>query len=289
VIASVIVLQSLHGLSDREAADAVTFDLPWMAACGYPIDATGCRPSTLRYWRCRLAGSERPQRIFEAVRVVITATGVVAGRQRRALDSTVLDDAVARRDTVTQLIAVIGRVGREVPGARRVIPIEGTRLPALTGQDYASRGKPRIAWDDPDARDELVSARVGDALALLAGLDLEQIGAAGGKPADAVAVLAWWPGRTWNPPRTPTAPAAGGRSRAGPRRTDWSPPWTPTPGTPTRPGDRRQDGFKAHVVVEPDTGLTTAVRLTKTNGPENADATVGADLLTADTTITDST
>jgi hypothetical protein len=50
--------------------------------------------------------------------------------------------------------------------------------------------------------------------------------------------------------------------------------------------ERRQDGFKAHVVVEPDTGLTTAVRLTKTNGSENSDATVGAELVAADPTIT---
>ncbi len=49
--------------------------------------------------------------------------------------------------------------------------------------------------------------------------------------------------------------------------------------------ERRQDGFKAHVVVEPDTGLTTAVRLTKTNGPANSDATVGAGLVVADPTI----
>jgi hypothetical protein len=35
VIASVIVLRTLHGLSDREAADAVTFDLRWKAACDH--------------------------------------------------------------------------------------------------------------------------------------------------------------------------------------------------------------------------------------------------------------
>jgi len=49
--------------------------------------------------------------------------------------------------------------------------------------------------------------------------------------------------------------------------------------------ERRQDGFKAHLVVEPDTGLTTVCELTKTNGPENSDATVGAELVTADSTI----
>ena len=51
VIASVIVLQSLHGLSDREAVDALTFDLRWKAACGYPVDAKAFDASSLTVWR----------------------------------------------------------------------------------------------------------------------------------------------------------------------------------------------------------------------------------------------
>ena len=39
VMASVITLQALHGLSDNETVDAVTFDLRWKAACGLPITA----------------------------------------------------------------------------------------------------------------------------------------------------------------------------------------------------------------------------------------------------------
>src|SRR5215216_5041973 len=120
VVAAVIVLQTLHGLSDREAADAVTFDLRWKAACGVAVDVGSFHPSTLTYWRRRLAASERPHRIFEVVRQLIVETGAVSGRNRRALDSTVLDDAVARQDTVTQLIAAIRRVSREVPGAAEI-------------------------------------------------------------------------------------------------------------------------------------------------------------------------
>src|SRR3954468_22467569 len=165
VIASVIVLQSLYGHSDREAVEALTFDLRWKAACGYPIDAKGFDPSTLTYWRRRLAASDRPQRIFEVVREVIAETGAVKGKTRRALDSTILDDAVARQDTVTQLIAQIRRVGREVLGAEALV------AQVCTGHDYSRPGKPRIAWDDQEARDQLVSALVTDALALLAAVD----------------------------------------------------------------------------------------------------------------------
>ena len=222
VIASVIVLQTLHGYSDREAADAVTFDLRWKAACGYAIDAAGFHPTTLTYWRRRLAASNRPQRIFEAVRDIVEQTGALAGKQRRALDSTVLDDAVARQDTVTQLIAAIRRVGRDVADAKDLIGVHCTRLAALTGQDYTATGKPRIAWDDPAARDELVTALVNDALALLAALDGEATESRekpAGSPPRLSRCWRWSPGKTWNRSRTLMAPMAGGGSRARPHRT----------------------------------------------------------------------
>ena len=97
VIASVIVLQTLHGLSDTEAVEAVTFDLRWKAACGLAVTDRGFHPTTLTYWRRRLARSDRPNRIFDAVKRVVAETGVLTGKTRRALDSTVLDDAVATR------------------------------------------------------------------------------------------------------------------------------------------------------------------------------------------------
>jgi hypothetical protein len=52
-----------------------------------------------------------------------------------------------------------------------------------------------------------------------------------------------------------------------------------------RPRQQNRDGFKAHLVIEPDTGLATQVRLTKADGPHNSDATVGADLVGQDPTI----
>jgi Transposase DDE domain/Transposase domain (DUF772) len=287
VVASVIVLQTLHGYSDREAADAVTFDLRWKAACGYAIDAAGFHPTTLTYWRRRLAASDRPQRIFEAVREVIEQTGAIAGKQRRALDSTILDDAVARQDTVTQLIAAIRRVGRDVNGAKGLIGVHCTRLAALTGQDYTATGKPRIAWDDTAAREELVTALVNDALALLGVLDVEQITADGGKPAEALALLALVAGQDVEP--VEDSDGTDGRWRIARKTAPDRMISTVDPDArhAHKSRERRQDGFKAHVVVEPDTGLTTAVKATKAGGAENSDASVGALLLSEDATITE--
>jgi hypothetical protein len=285
VVASVIVLQTLHGYSDREAVDALTFDLRWKAACGYAIDAEGFHASTLTYWRRRLAASQRPQRIFEAVREVIEQTGAVAGRQRRALDSTILDDAVARQDTVTQLIAQVRRVGREVPGAGELITTHCTRLAALTGQGYDQTGKPPIAWEDHSAREELVTALVNDALALLGVLDLVAIERTGGKPAEAVALLALVAGQDVEPAED--SDGTDGRWRIAPKTAPDRMISTVDPEArhAHKTRERRQDGFKAHIVIEPETGLSTAVKLTKTNGSENSDAAVGIDLVTTDPTL----
>ncbi len=94
-MAAVLALQALHELSDRECAEAVRCDLRWKVACGLSLLDEGFDPSTLVYWRRRIAKSDRPHRINDAVRQVIEATGVLAGRRRRAVDSTIVDDAVA--------------------------------------------------------------------------------------------------------------------------------------------------------------------------------------------------
>jgi hypothetical protein len=165
VVASVLVLQALHGLSDRQAADAVTFDLRWKAACGLAVTDTSFHATTLTYWRRRLAASKSPNRVFDAVRSVIKQTGVIKGKTRRVLDSTVLDDAVATQDTVTQLVAAIRRVLRLVPGAEAVL--QGRE----TACDYTRPGKPDIAWDDKDAKAALINALVLDAVTLLNALN----------------------------------------------------------------------------------------------------------------------
>jgi hypothetical protein len=121
VMASVMVLQVLHDYSDSEAAEAARCDLRWKAACGFPLDHAGFDPSTLVYWRRRLAKSPRPHRINDAVRRVIEETAVLQGRRRRAVDSTILADAVATQDTITQLVSAIRRCSRLVPGAPELI------------------------------------------------------------------------------------------------------------------------------------------------------------------------
>ena len=66
---------------------------------------------------------------------MIEETGVLRGRRRRAVDSTILADAVATQDTVTQLVSAIRRVAREMPGAAEQIAA------VCTGHDYCQAGQ----------------------------------------------------------------------------------------------------------------------------------------------------
>ena len=277
VIASVLVLQTIHNLSDRETAEAVTFDLRWKAACGFSVTQAAFHPSVLTYWRRRLAASVRPHRVFDAVAEVIAQSGALTGRRRRAIDSTILDDAVARQDTVTQLIAQIRRVGREVPALAETIA-------ALPGHDYSQPGKPEIAWDDADARDGLVSALVTDALTVLARLEGVELSE---KQRETAALLALVAGQDVEPAED--SDGTDGRWRIARKVAPDRVISTVDPETrhAHKSREKKQDGFKAHVVVEPDTGLVTAAALTPAAGAANSDAARGAELLAADASIGD--
>ena len=168
-----------------------------------------------------------------------------------------------------------------MPGAAEIV---ATRC---TGHDYAQPGKPRIAWDDEAARELLVSALVNDALALLEALDVEAITAGGGKAAEAVALLALVAGQDVEPAEGSDGTDGQWRIAAKVARDRVISTVDPEARHAHKSRERRQDGFKAHVVVEPDTGLTTAARLTQANGPANSDANVAATLLDADSTLPD--
>lgn len=260
VIASALVLKELEGLSDRQAADALRCDIRWKVACGLPLDHPGVHFTVFTYWRRRMDTSARPQRIRQAVAGVITETGVLAGRRRRALDSSLLDDAVATQDTVTQLISAIRRVRRLVPEASAV---------AVSAHDYDQATKPLIAWDDPVAKEALVSALVGDALAVITALHDTELS---DEQADALGLLALVAGQDVEP-----ADEEGSwriAQRVAPDRVVST--VDPESRHMHKSRSEYRDGYKAHVAVEPETGLITAATLTPANA---ADGPTGVELL----------
>jgi hypothetical protein len=238
------------------------------------LDDKGFHPSTLTYWRRRLATSTRPHRINDAVRQVVEATGILRGRHRRAVDSTILADAVATQDTITQLIAAIRRVARQVPGAVEQIAA------VCTGHDYSRPGKPDIDWDDPAAKDALVSSLVNDATALVAAFASAELD---DRAQTALALLALVAGQDVEPAEG--SDGTDGRWRIARKVAEDRVISTVDPeARHTRKSpEARRDGYRAHVAAEPDTGIITDEQLTKAAGTDNCDPAVAQRFLAADT------
>ena len=273
-MAAILALQTLHDYSDRETAEAVRFDVRWKVACGLAIDDVGFDPSSLVYWRRRIAKSERPHRVNDAVRKIAEETGVLTGRRRRAVDSTILADAVATQDTVTQLVSAVRRVAREVPGAAEQI------AEVCAGHDYSVPGKPKIDWDDLQAKDALVSALVNDANAVVAALEGRELDE---RAASAVALLALVAGQDVEPAEG--SDGRDGRWRiarkvAGDRVISVN---DPDARHTRKSPEARRDGYRAHVAADPETGIITDEKLTRASGTGNSDPAVAEEFLAAGT------
>jgi DDE family transposase/transposase-like protein DUF772 len=265
IVAVVMVLQRLEGLSDREAADRFCFDVRWKyAAGGLDFDYPGFVHTVLVDMRARLAASARPGRIFEVTLEVGRAAGLIG--RRRVLDSTPVYDAVATMDTVTLirsavrgLLAVAGDLTAELRGLLR------------RDDDYASAGKPACDYDDPAARQALVDALATDARALLAGLDGRELDLA---LARAAALLASVTGQDLDQ-------SADGVFRIARRvaRDRIISTVDPEARHGRKTSARGFDGYKGHIATDPDAELITATAVTPANA---GDAAAAADLLAAD-------
>jgi Transposase DDE domain/Transposase domain (DUF772) len=265
IVAVVMVLQRLEGLSDREAVDRFSFDVRWKyAAGGLDFDHPGFVHTVLVDMRARLARSARPERIFEVALEAAREAGLVG--RRRVLDSTALYDAVATMDTVTLLRS----------GIRGLLRVAGPREQALRSllrrdDDYTGSGKPVCDWDDPAAREALIDALARDAGALLATLDGETLDPLLGEAATLLATLL---GQDLETDDAGTFRIA---RRVAPDRVISTVDPDARHGHKTRA--HRFDGFKGHIAIDPDSEIVTATAVT----PGNAgDAAVAPELLEAE-------
>jgi hypothetical protein len=166
IVAVVMVLQRLYGLSDREAVEAFTFDARWKYACGgLDFDYPGFAHTVLVDMRERLRCSQAPDRIRDVTIVAARDAGLIG--VRRVLDSTPLYDAVATMDTITLIRSAVRSLLRV---ADDDLATE-LRAVLISGDDYTTAAKPQIDWDDAAARDALIDSRAGDAYACLDVLD----------------------------------------------------------------------------------------------------------------------
>jgi IS5 family transposase len=258
VLAGVMVLQAFEGLSDAEATDRLAFDLRWQAACGVDAGYVGFHPTSLVGQRNRLRSSERPRRLFEDTKVVATKTGALKGRAR-VLDSTPIYDAVATQDTVTQLRAAIRKLLMALDQAGS--PLAGVVRDALRrDDDYATVGKPPCDWDDKEARDVLVDALVRDARSALSALDAAVLVPTAVPAAELLALVA---GQD-----VEQGDDGVFRIVRGVARNRVISVVDPEARHGHKSKNRRFDGYKAHLSIDPDSELIDEVVATPANTPD---------------------
>lgn len=265
-VATVMVLQRLEGLSDREAVERYAFDARWRYAAGvggYDTGGWGSFAHTVLVdMRARLDASDDPRRIFKATVQAASAAGLVGAK--RVLDSTPLYDAVATMDTITLIRSAIrALLGVADDGLEAEL-----RAVLVSGDVYASNAKPQIAWDDAEARAELIDSRARDAFACLALLDGRELTP---EAADAAELVATVVGQDLEE-------TGDGTFRIARRVTKDR--VISTVDSEARHGHKTQargfDGYKGHVAVDPDSEIITDTVVS----PGNAgDASVAADLI----------
>lgn len=260
IVAVVMVLQRLEGLSDREAVDRITFDLRWKyAAGGLDFDYAGFVHTVLVDMRARLRRSERPNRIFETALEVARQAGLIG--RKRVLDSTPLYDAVATQDTVTLIRSAI----------RALLKIVDDKLEAeLRGcckrdDDYVAAGKPSCDWDDAGAREALVDALAHDAYAILATLHGRKLDPEVTQAAKLVATVV---GQDLEQREDGTFHIA---RRVAPDRVISIVDPEARHGHKT--AARGFDGYKGHIALDPDSEIITATEVTPGNASDGSVAT----------------
>ena len=266
VVAVVMVLQRLEGLSDREAVERYTFDARWRYAAGVGgYDSGGWASfahTVLVDMRERLRRSEDRDRVFRVSLETAEAAGLVG--RRRVLDSTPPYDAVATMDTVTLIRSAIR-------GLLRVADDDlASELRAVlaSGDDYASSAKPVIDWADAEQREALIDTRAKDGFACLGLLDGAELA---DEVRQAAELLAKVLGQDLEEGSDGTFRIA--RKVAHDRVISTVDPQA-------RHGHKTQargfDGYKGHVAVDPDSEIITDATVT----PGNAgDASVASDLI----------
>ena len=163
-----------------------------------------------------------------------------------------------------------------------MVPGAGAVIAAACTLDYGRPGKPPIDWDDPAAKQALVSDLVNDALAVLEALARPGAPERDTAAADALGLLALVAGQDVEP--AAESDGTDGRWRIARRvAPDRVISTVDTQARHTRKSkSKRRDGFRGHVAAEPETGLITDCETTMAAGDGSSDADNGVKMACRD-------
>jgi Transposase domain (DUF772)/Transposase DDE domain len=160
-LARILLLAYRTGLSDRQAMEAVRFDLRWKVALGLPLDHEGFHPTSLVKFRARLLLHGKERLVFERSLALARELGLLRETVEQVVDSTPMLGAAATQDTVTLVRSGVRKLLDAVAG-------EDAEAVALLERslefDYARpRQKPDCDWRSRPARERLLTRVAQDA------------------------------------------------------------------------------------------------------------------------------
>ena len=160
-LAKLMLLQYRTGLSDREAMEAVRWDLRWKAALDLPVDHAGWDPSSLTRFRARLLLHGKERLVLENSLGVAEELGLLDAPAEQIVDSTPMLGAAATQDTVR---LVRSGVRKLIDAVKAVDPDAGAVLDDSLEFDYRKPNeKPDCRWRDKGERERMLTRVAQDA------------------------------------------------------------------------------------------------------------------------------
>lgn len=250
------ILVQLHmGYSDRGLEEGSAYDDRVKLSLGMkrsdpPLDA-----STLCRYRQKLFSSGKADDLLRKVVSLAKEQGIISEEAEAIVDSFMVKGASSRQDTFTMIRRAIFYV-------LKVCELHGIDLGvSLIRDDYRSKKKPSIDWDDPEERRALLESLVKDAWALIdAASSLERIPQ---ELKDAVELL----GRVAE--QDVEEDEKGPRIKEGVCRDRVISVVDPEMRHGRKTSSYKVDGYKAHLMTAGEDGsFITAVEVTAANAPD---------------------
>lgn len=254
LLCKVLLLMFHDNVSDREAEERARYDLRWKVALGLGIDEVGFDATALCRFRARLILHEKEREFFEQTVQAAREYGLIRAEVAEVIDSTPVLGAGAVQDTYTLLRSAIRKMLRTVrnrPDTRRRLQ------DLLQRQDYDEPGKPDINWEDPEERRKLLNELVQDARSILRETEHFELGAAEKAIRELLAAVT-----EQDVEERPDGTVAIKQGVAEDRVISTTDPEM-RHGHKSRHG--RFDGYKAHIMEDPETEIITDVDVTPGN------------------------
>lgn len=165
LLSKVLLLMYHDNVSDREAEERAKYDLRWKVALRLPMHESEFDHTALCRFRARLLVNKKEKLVFQRFVNLAKGAGIIKDNGLQIVDSTHVLGAGAVKDTFNLIKGAIQKllsVSRKNNGRAKEILTK-----TILSLDYTQKGKEKINWDSPEAREELLNKLVKDSQTVL--------------------------------------------------------------------------------------------------------------------------